>query len=126
MSYVKVGRVGDFREGRGVAVRVDGKRVAVFRVGGTLRAIQDDCPHMGASLADGKLLGQHVVCHWHGWTFDLVSGQGNQKSKEWLCARVYEVKVEGDEVYVRRPEPPKPRRPDDDEDWVTWDDSFWR
>jgi len=124
MSYVKVGKVGDFREGRGVAVRVDGKRVAVFRVAGELRAIQDDCPHMGASLADGKLQDGHVVCHWHGWTFDLESGQGNQKSKQWLCARVYGIKVEGDDVYVLRPEDPAPPPSDDDETWVPWDDGF--
>ena len=124
MSYVKVGKVGDFREGRGVAVRVDEKRVAVFRLGGVLRAIQDDCPHMGASLADGKLEGTRVVCHWHGWTFDLESGQGNQQSKKWLCARVYGTKVEGDDVYVRRPEEPPPQPPHEGEDWVPWDDNF--
>ena len=123
-AYVRVGKTEDFREGRGVCVRVAGKRVAVFRLGGRLRAIQDDCPHMGASLADGRLEGNRVVCHWHGWTFDLDNGQGNQRSKAWLCARVYEIKVEEDDVYLRRPDEPPPTPADDGEPWVPWDDGF--
>lgn len=123
-EFVRVGRVGDFREGRGVAVPLDDKKVAIFRLGGRLFAIQDSCPHMGASLADGGILDGKVICHWHGWCFDLKTGQGDQRSKQWLRARVYEVKVEGDEVFVRRPDEPPPAKPDDDDDWVAWDDSF--
>jgi nitrite reductase (NADH) small subunit/3-phenylpropionate/trans-cinnamate dioxygenase ferredoxin subunit len=123
-DFVKVGTAGDFREGRGVAVRVNGKKVAVFRVGGELRAIQDSCPHMGASLADGRVEGGRVTCHWHGWRFDLTSGQGDQRSKQWLCARVYEVKVDGDDVFVRRPADDPPEQPRDEEEWVPWDDDF--
>ena len=76
-DFVKVGKVDDFREGRGSVVRLDGKKVAVFKIGGRLQAVQDACPHMGASLADGRLEDGRVVCHWHGWSFDLESGQGS-------------------------------------------------
>jgi nitrite reductase (NADH) small subunit/3-phenylpropionate/trans-cinnamate dioxygenase ferredoxin subunit len=121
---VKVGKVGDFREGRGVAVRLNGTKVAIFKVGGRLRAIQDSCPHMGASLADGRLKGGQVVCHWHDWCFDLKTGQGDRRTKRWLRARVYEVEVEGDDVYVRRPDEPPPGEPGDDDEWVAWDDKY--
>ncbi len=123
-EYVKVGKVGDFREGRGVAVPVGGRKVAIFKVGGQWRAIQDRCPHMGASLADGRVQDGRVTCHWHGWRFDLESGQGDQRSKQWLCAQVYEVKIEGDEVYVLRPDDPPSRGPQGDEEWTPWDDRF--
>jgi nitrite reductase (NADH) small subunit/3-phenylpropionate/trans-cinnamate dioxygenase ferredoxin subunit len=123
-DYVKVGKVDDFREGRGTAVRVGDTKVAIFRVGDRLRAIQDRCPHMGASLADGRVEGGRVECHWHGWCFDLKSGQGDQQSKRWLRARIYEIKVDGDDVYVLRPEEPAPRSTDDGEEWVPWDDDF--
>ena len=123
-EYVKVGKVDDFREGRGVAVRVGETKVAVFKIDGCLRAIQDSCPHMGASLADGRVEQGQVVCHWHQWCFDLKSGQGDQKSKRWLRARVYEIEVRGDEVFVLRPDDPAPRPPGDGEEWLTWDDSF--
>ena len=35
-DFVKVGKVDDFREGRGSVVRLDGKKVAVFKIGGRL------------------------------------------------------------------------------------------
>jgi nitrite reductase (NADH) small subunit/3-phenylpropionate/trans-cinnamate dioxygenase ferredoxin subunit len=123
-EFVKVGRVGDFREGRGVAVRVGKKKVAVFKLDGKLYAIQDACPHMGASLADGKLDGCRVICHWHDWRFDLVTGQGDQRSKDWLRARVYAIELRGDEVWVEPPEEPRPSTPEDDDEWVAWDDRF--
>ena len=122
-EFVKVGEVGDFREGRGTAVRLDGTTVAIFKVGGRLRAIQDRCPHMGASLADGRVKGGQVVCHWHDWCFDLVTGHGDRRSKRWLRAQVYEVKVEGDDVYVLQPDEPESDEENDDE-WVAWDDDF--
>ena len=122
-EYVKVGKVGDFREGRGVAVRLDDTKVAVFKTGGRLRAIQDSCPHMGASLADGRVQDGRVECFWHAWCFDLESGQGDQRSRKWLKARVYEVKVEGDDVFVLRPDAPAPPA-QDDEEWTPWSDDF--
>ena len=122
-AFVKVGQVGDFREARGVVVRLDETKVAVFRIGDRWHAIQDSCPHMGASLGDGRVKDGRVECHWHGWTFDLLSGQGSMKSKQWLCAKIYEVRVDGEDVYVRRPDPPPPP-PEKDNDWVPWDPKF--
>jgi nitrite reductase (NADH) small subunit len=120
-GYVKIGRREDYPPGRGHAVSVLGKRVAVFSVDGVLRAIQDDCPHMGASLAEGKPEGGQVECHWHGWVFDLATGQGLPPSKSWACVRVYEVKLEGEDVWVKPPDPsPDPPK----EEWTTWDDRF--
>jgi len=121
-EYVKVGTSDEFREGRGRAVRVGDRRVAIFRVRGRLHALQDACPHMGAALSDGRLENDQVVCHWHGWSFDLESGQGHQGARSWARARVFEVREEGQEVFVLRPdEPPPPRSPFEDEDWIPWD-----
>jgi nitrite reductase (NADH) small subunit/3-phenylpropionate/trans-cinnamate dioxygenase ferredoxin subunit len=122
-QYVKVGNLGDFREGRGTAVAVNGTKVAIFRIGDRLRAIQDRCPHMGASLADGRLKDGQVVCHWHQWCFDLETGQGDRRSKSWLRARVYEVRVEGDDVYVLAADDPGPGEVESAEG-VPWDDDF--
>ena len=127
-DFVKVGVVADFPLDRGRRVKVRRDDVAVFRRGRRWFAIQDSCPHMGASLADGKPDGDCVVCHWHEWKFDLNSGQGDQRS--WARARLYEVKVEGNDVLVR-PHPDAEKEPrgdkNDDEDWIRWDpDKFFR
>jgi len=112
-AWVNVGPLSAFPAGRGRAVRVGSDRVAVFNLDGRLLALQDNCPHMGASLADGKIAGGRVTCHWHGWVFDLESGRGSPPAKSWACARVYRVRVEDGAVWVReRDRDPHP--PDDD------------
>ena len=75
------------------------------------------------TLKDGQ-----VICHWHGWCFDLETGQGDRRAKEWLRVDVYEVRVEGEDVYVRRPDEPPPEDGSGDgggdDDWVAWSDEF--
>jgi nitrite reductase (NADH) small subunit len=101
-EYVDVGAVEEFPEGRGRAVPLGGRRVAIFRIDGRLHAIQDRCPHMAASLADGRLEGRLVECHMHGWKFDVTTGAGAAPSKSWARAQVYEVRVERGRVWLRR------------------------
>jgi len=120
-EFLKVGRVEEFREGRGRAVKVDGVAVAVFRVGERIFALRDACPHMGASLAEGKPEGMQVECHWHHWRFDLESGCSTER--EWACAAVYEVRLDGGDVWLRPPIEEPASAPDDenDPDWIFWD-----
>lgn len=126
-KFVEVGRVADFRDRRGKAVRVGEDTVAVFRVGDRFFAIQDACPHMGASLAEGTVLGERVRCRWHEWHFHLPTGECDMRS--WACARVYEVRVDRDSVWVRQgPDAPAEREPDEErERLIEWDDErFFR
>ncbi len=119
-GFHRVGRVDEFREGRGKAVLVEGVKVGVFKQHGRIHALLDACPHMGASLADGKLVEGRVTCHWHGWTFDLCTGRTDESS--WACAKVYEVHIDGGEVWVKPPAPP-PAVEQEEEEWVVWDDT---
>ncbi len=118
-DFVKVGDVDDFRGGRGRAVSLDGVGVAIFKTRAGFVAFTDACPHMGASLADGRLTGNKVECAWHGWTYDVRTGEC--ETKEWACLRVYEVKVEGREVLLRRPDPEPPAEEPPDDDWIALD-----
>ncbi|MCW8275127.1 Rieske 2Fe-2S domain-containing protein [Pseudomonas sp. PCH199] len=52
----------------------DGKSIALFNVEGDLFAIDDSCPHQGASLCGGRLDGRVIQCCAHGLRFDLASG----------------------------------------------------
>lgn len=72
-------------------VTVDGRAIVIFNAGGKLYAIRDTCPHRGANLSDGKVVGalassapghyQYdpervlVRCPWHMWEFDLATGR---------------------------------------------------
>ncbi|MFW6125269.1 MAG: Rieske (2Fe-2S) protein, partial [Pirellulales bacterium] len=68
-EFQTVARTGEIPEGQGRAFLVGGKLVAVFHEDGQYFAIDDTCPHMGASLAEGQLIGGTVICHWHAWRF---------------------------------------------------------
>jgi len=125
-DWFHVGAAENFIEGKGRAVDAGTERVAVFRVNGQLHAMQDHCPHMLASLADGRIdQARRVICHMHGWTFDLVTGKPEGGISK--CARVFEIENREGQVYVRVPAPPaaesKPAT-DDDDDWIPWSDDF--
>ena len=53
---------------------VGGTRVNIASALGHLYAFDDECTHMGCSLAKGKLDGTTVTCPCHGSQFDVTSG----------------------------------------------------
>jgi len=71
---VTVAKVGDIPDGGAVVVSVRQKDVAIFNVGGKFQAIDDMCPHMGASLSGGFVEDGCVTCPWHYWRFRLADG----------------------------------------------------
>lgn len=77
----------------------DGGDVAVFRTAvDRVFAIEDRCPHRGGPLSQGIVAGDRVTCPLHGWQIELGSGQAC--SPDEGCARRYEVRLDGDVVFV--------------------------
>src|SRR5262245_43831102 len=66
-EFKTVCRLSELVEGEGKTVVLGGKEVAVFRCGNAVHAIDDMCPHMGASLAGGAIEDGIVTCPWHAW-----------------------------------------------------------
>jgi nitrite reductase/ring-hydroxylating ferredoxin subunit len=73
-KLVKVVSTAEVPPGSGKLVEVEGKRIAVFNVGGRYHAIDDTCPHRGGPLSEGVLEGEVVTCPWHGSKFNVTSG----------------------------------------------------
>ena len=73
-SRVYVCRGAEIPEGRSFAAEIDGKPIAVYRIENQLYAIDDVCPHMGASLSAGPVENLIVTCPWHYWRFRLTDG----------------------------------------------------
>jgi nitrite reductase/ring-hydroxylating ferredoxin subunit len=97
-----VAAVGEIAPGTGRAVDAGGERVAVFNDGGTYRAVDDACPHQGASLGEGFLLAGNVVCPRHAWAFDLKTGDNPRVPGSRVSC--YAVRVCGDAIEVEIPE----------------------
>ena len=97
-NFVKACKTTDVRAGCGKSLEVSGKPVAVFNVAGNFYAINDTCAHRGGPLGEGELDGKTVICPWHGWRYDVTTG-ANELVPD-LPTQKYEVKVEGDDVWV--------------------------
>jgi 3-phenylpropionate/trans-cinnamate dioxygenase ferredoxin subunit len=90
-------------------VSVDGRSIGVFNVAGALYAIRNACPHQGADLCRGTvggtmlpsdvyeyrygLDGRIVRCPWHGWEFDLATGEKVFDPSSRARVRTYPVAV---------------------------------
>ena len=108
-DFQTVARVGEIPEGEGRAFPVNGRMVAVFLSDGQYSAINDFCPHMGASLASGYVEGTAVICPWHAWRFCIRDGSWLDAPNSKVRADAYPIRVLGGEIQVRVPNPPERR-----------------
>jgi 3-phenylpropionate/trans-cinnamate dioxygenase ferredoxin subunit len=74
-DFVEAARLDEVLVGTGRCVEIAGKQIGLFNVEGQICAIDDACPHFGASLGGtGKLNGRIVTCSVHGMKIDVVTG----------------------------------------------------
>ena len=99
---VALGLANEFPEGGSVVVTVNRKDVAVFRSNGQFFAIDDLCPHMGASLSGGFVENGVVTCPWHYWRFRLADGAWADNPK--IKTGCYAVHLVGEQVELELPD----------------------
>ena len=97
-EYHTIAKAGELPEGAAKTVEVRGKLIAVFHYQGQFFAIDDVCPHMGASLAGGEVEAGIVTCPWHAWRFRITDGTWADNPR--IKIGCYPVRVAGDEVQV--------------------------
>ena len=98
--FVNVGRIDDFIPGKGKRVTVNGRHVALFRLGDEFYAIDNLCLHKAGPLCDGQIDGNNVVtCPWHGWSYEIKTGTLVQDPRVGVSK--HEVRIDGDSVTVR-------------------------
>jgi nitrite reductase (NADH) small subunit len=81
-------------------VDVNGRHVAIFRLGDDFYAIDNLCLHRGGPLCEGTIDDTHVVtCPWHGWSYEIKTGTMVQDPRVGVSK--HEVRIDGDLVHVR-------------------------
>jgi len=109
MAAYVVATVGEIPPGKRMIVEVAGRSIGVFNVDGTFYALRNRCPHQGGPLCEGRLSGSVISarpgeyeyvrdgeilrCPWHGWEFDLKTGQ-SWFDPARVRVRAYQVTVE--------------------------------
>src|SRR5262245_57631474 len=92
-------KVSEVKEGEAKAIAIGNKIIALFRVQDRFFAIDDVCPHMGASLSEGEVEAGVVTCPWHAWRFRLADGAWADNPR--LKTGSYPVRVVGDDVQIQ-------------------------
>ena len=69
-----------------------GRAFCVANLNGTISVLEGVCPHEGGPLGEGSIEEGRVVCPWHGYAFDLQTGdeQDSELKAEVLEAAVVE------------------------------------
>src|SRR5690606_8501197 len=104
----------DIPDGEKKIVQINNLSIGIFNVKGTFHASLNYCPHNGAELCKGRLLGtnlesdvyefkygkdQEIIrCPWHGWEFDILTGKSLFDEK--VRAKKYEVQITDGKIGV--------------------------
>lgn len=116
---LRVAGLAELIERERIVFDVDGTEVGLYYLHGEVRAWSNVCPHQGGPVCQGKLMprtvqlvreggksggpglhptDRHIVCPWHGFEFDVLTGEHPTKAS-WRL-RAVPVRVDGDDVFV--------------------------
>jgi nitrite reductase/ring-hydroxylating ferredoxin subunit len=119
MSELYVGRINEFIENDRMFVREGALEIGVFHRDGEFYAYRNVCLHQGGPACEGMViakveeviapdrtyLGQrfseseiHFVCPWHGYEYDIRTGE--HAADRRLKLQQFDVVKKGEEVYV--------------------------
>jgi NAD(P)H-dependent nitrite reductase small subunit len=98
-EFVEVGSIADFSSGLGKMVTVDGRHVALFRLGDEFFALDNMCLHRGGPLCEGFVENNVVTCPWHGWSYEIKTGTMVQDPRVGVSK--HDVRLDGDVISVR-------------------------
>ena len=118
MARHVVARTTDIPAGGNKVVSVEGREIVVFNVNGEFFALLNRCPHEGAPLAKAACVahltsdepghfqrsrvGEMLRCAWHGWEFDMRTGQ-SYFDPQHTRIRSYPVEIEDGETLAKGP-----------------------
>ncbi|GAB4431645.1 MAG: non-heme iron oxygenase ferredoxin subunit [Anaerolineae bacterium] len=98
-EFVKVAKTTDLAPGEKMLVEYEYDDVGLFNLDGQFYAISDVCTHDDGPLVEGHMEGDCIVCPRHGARFNVKTGQ--QTMPAFSPVPLYEVKIEGEDIYIR-------------------------
>ena len=102
MKVVRAAVLGEVTPGAPHLADAAGTKIVLVRIGDQVHALGDTCAHQGGPLSGGKLSGARLACPWHGWMYDVRTGQCVFPGRG-ASVPSYPVRVDGDAVFVELP-----------------------
>jgi nitrite reductase/ring-hydroxylating ferredoxin subunit len=101
VKIVPVAKLADVPPGTCRSVEADGIGVAICNVAGTVYILDNTCPHAGGPLGEGSLDGELIECPWHGWRYNVRTGERPENPE--ITVSCFQVHVENDIIHVLLP-----------------------
>ena len=99
-DFLQVAKVSDVADSGKLVLEVDDRMVVLLHINDQFFCIDDVCTHDGGPLGEGELCGYELACPRHGAKFDVRNGAALTMPATEATV-VHEIKVEGDNVFVR-------------------------
>ena len=84
--------------GKGIKIKFKHYKIALFKDGDNIYAVQSNCPHQNADLSDGYIVNDRLYCSLHNWAFSLPDGRYIFNPEMRL--KTYETKTLKGMIYV--------------------------
>ena len=99
-EFIQVAKISDVADSGKVILEVEDRMVVLLHINDQFFCIDDVCTHDGGPLGEGELCGFELACPRHGAKFDVRNGAALTMPATEATV-VHEVKIEGDNVFVR-------------------------
>ncbi|HZZ72073.1 MAG TPA: Rieske (2Fe-2S) protein [Pirellulales bacterium] len=96
--WIEAAAVAACPPGKSLELVLEDRIIAIFHAPEGFYALDGICPHQGGPLGKGVLTGCIVTCPWHGWQFDVRTGQHQTSPR--LQQPCLPVKIEKETIYV--------------------------
>ena len=99
-EFIQVAKVSDVANAGKLILEVDDRMVVLLHINDQFFCIDDVCTHDGGPLGEGELCGFELACPRHGAKFDVRNGAALTMPATEATV-VHEVKIEGENVFIR-------------------------
>lgn len=99
-EFIDMCKESDILDGEAKMILINEVAFGIFNVSGTFFAIDDACPHAGASLSHGIIEGDVVRCRIHHCRFCVRNGTYLDEMKPSCNVRNYPTRVVGEQVQI--------------------------
>ena len=99
-EFHPVCKLTEIAEGESRVFNVNQQMVGIFNLAGVIYAIDDQCPHAGASLAHGIVEENTVTCRIHHWKFRFTDGKHLDEDNPDCNVNTFAVRIQDGIIQV--------------------------